>query len=460
MKGVEYKMMKGVEYKMKTKHYDVVVVGGGPSGIAAGLASARQGAKTLIIEKCGFLGGVAASGIPFINFFNRNKKQIIKGIAEEIYQNLRNKGACLEHKYPPKGHLDSITFIDPNWVKIITEEMLLEAKADLLYHTFAFGAEIEGKRLTAINIANKGGAQKITADCFVDATGDGDLAAFAGAEFEKGRPSDGLMQPMSLIFSLVNVDLQKLGNEWDEVPVNAKPVDGNKPYNIHPTTQLYEWYEILKKMDLFHDSGHHVWAGTLRDNELTYVNIVRVSKLDPTDPVELSMAEVEGRRQIKKLIGFFNKHIPGLEKAHIGSIASQIGIRESRRIIGEYMLTADDILSGRKFEDAISKNSYCIDIHNPEGKGWNAYFIKAEDASYDIPYRCLVPKNINGLLVAGRCISTTYEALASIRIMPSCMAIGQGAGTAAAISSSKKIAPREIDVKELRGMLKEDGAVI
>jgi len=445
---------------MKTKHYNVVVVGGGPSGIAAGLASARHGAKTLIIEKCGFLGGVAASGIPFVDFFNSNKKQLIKGIAEEIYHNLKNKGAALGHKYFSKGHLDSITFIDPNWVKIITEEMLLEAKVDILYHTFAFGAEIEGKRLTSINIANKGGAQKITADCFVDATGDGDIAAFAGAEFEKGRPSDGLMQPMSLIFSLVNVDLQKLGNEWDEAPINAKPVDGDKSYNIHPTTQLSKWDEILKKMNLFHDSGHYVWAGTLRDNELTYVNIVRVSKLDPTDPVQLSLAEIEGRRQIKKVIEFFNKYIPGLEKAHIGAIASQIGIRESRRIIGEYTLTADDIIFGRKFEDAISKNGYCIDIHDPEGKGWNAYFVKAEDASYDIPYRCLVPKNINGLLTAGRCISTTYEALASTRVMPSCMAIGQGAGSAAAISSSKKIVPREIDVKELRGMLKEDGAVI
>lgn len=440
--------------------YDVAVVGGGPAGFAAALSSARNGAKTILVERYGFVGGVAASGLPFLNFFNRNRKQVIKGVAEELVQRLKKENATTGHIFPKRGHIDSIAFVEPEWVKIVAEEMLIEAGCDILYHTFAFDVKREANKISSVVVANKGGKHEIKAHCFVDATGDGDIAAFGGAEYQKGRMPDGLMQAMSLIFRLGRVDVEKVGELWREAPVFATPFGTEREYNIHPTAMLNGWEDILKKMKLFEDEGHWVWSGTLQDGELTYVNTIRVSGLDPTDPVEFTKAEIEARKQLKKVLKFFNQYIPGMDKSYLTSVAPQIGIRETRRIIGEYILTAEDILVGRKFWDSIAKCGYCIDIHDPKGKGWKANFIESEDATYDIPYRCLVPNKIDGLLVAGRCISTTHEALGSTRIMPCCMALGEAAGVAAALSASTGISPRNIDVEKIQQKLVENGAII
>lgn len=198
----------------------------------------------------------------------------------------------------------------------------------------------------------------------------------------------------------------------------------------------------------------------MRENELTYVNTIRVSEKNGADAYELSEAEIEGRRQLKKVIRFLNQHVPGMEKAHITSIQNGIGIRETRRIDGEYVLTGQDIIEGRRFEDCIARNGYCIDIHDPKGQGWGVSQIQSEEQSYDIPYRCIVPERIDHLLIAGRCISATAEALASARIMPSCMALGQAAGIAAALAAEKKLAPRRLDVRQVQSVLKKSGAVI
>ncbi len=443
---------------MNQNHYHVIVVGGGPAGIAAGIAAARAGARTLLVERFGCLGGVAASGIPFINFFNRHGKQIVRGIAEELVVNLQKAGGSLGHLVPKNGHIHSIAFIDPEWVKLIAEEMLLKEKVDLLYHSFVFGAEVEDGRVAAIQVANKAGAQRYTADCFIDASGDGDVAKFAGARYEKGRPSDGLTQAMSLVFKLSGVDLETAGKAMADQPLIGTPYGSDHPQNIHLEIKLTPWDEIVERMGLFQDKGHHIWSGTLHNNELTYVNTVRVAKLDPTDPWQLSEAEIRGREQIRKILGFMKEYIPGMKDSYLGGIAQQIGIRETRRIMGQYVLTAEDVLSGRKFEDAVVKFGYCIDIHDPEGKGWQARQIEAADGYYEIPYRCLVPERVDGLLVAGRCISTTHEALASTRIMPCCMALGQAAGTAAALVGRGGIQPRKLDPKQLRSELLKNGA--
>lgn len=445
---------------MYRQKYDVIVAGGGTAGIAAALSAARSGAHVLLIEKNAYAGGTAASGLPFVDFFNRNGRQVVAGIAEELMNRLFQEKASLGHIRTSGGHLNSVTMIDPEWVKIIAEEMLLESGCDILYHTFVCAAEVEGNCLKSIVAANKNGLTEFHADCFIDTTGDGDLAKFAGAKYHQGRESDGLCQAMSLLFKLGDVDVERATGLFSENPIKACPVGGDHEYNLHISGKLTNWNDIILKEEIFPHPDHNIWAGTMRENELTYVNTIRVSEKNGADAYELSEAEIEGRRQLKKVIRFLNKHVPGMEKAHITSIQNGIGIRETRRIDGEYVLTGQDIIEGRRFEDCIARNGYCIDIHDPKGQGWGVSRIQSEEQSYDIPYRCIVPERIDHLLVAGRCISTTAEALASTRIMPSCMALGQAAGTAAAMAAEQGQVPRNLDIKHLQAVLKKDGAVI
>ena len=445
---------------MYQQKYDVIVAGGGTAGIAAALSSSRANAKVLLIEKNSYVGGTAASGLPFIDFFNRDGRQIVAGIAEELMKQLFREKAALKHIRTSGGHLNSVTMIDPEWLKIIAEEMLLESGCDILYHSFVCGANVENDTLSSITVANKNGLTIFQADCFIDTTGDGDLAKFSGARYHQGRERDGLCQAMSLLFKLGDVDVERTTALFSENPVVACPVGGDHEYNLHISGKLSKWNDIIKKDEIFPHPDHNIWAGTMRQNELTYVNTVRVSEKNGADAYELSEAEIEGRAQLKKVIYFLNKYVPGLEKAHITSIPNGIGVRETRRIDGEYVLTGKDVIEGRKFEDRIARNGYCIDIHDPKGQGWGISRIQSQDQSYDIPYRCIVPVRIDNLLVAGRCISTTSEALASTRIMPSCMALGQAAGIAAALSADKKIAPRKLNVEEIQNILKKSGALI
>lgn len=445
---------------MKRKMYDVIVAGGGTAGISAALAAAREGAEVLLLEKNAYVGGTAASGLPFLDFFSRDGEKIIGGQAEELVQRLYKEKAALGHVRTSGGHLNSVTMIDPEWVKLIAEEMLIESGCDILYHSFVCAAEVEQMALKSITVANKDGLTKLKARCFIDTTGDGDLARFAGARYFLGREEDGLCQAMSLLFKLGDVDVEKATSLFSENPIVACPVGGKHEYNLHISGRLSRWDDVIEKENIFPHRDHNIWAGTMRENELTYVNTVRVSGKNGADARELSDAEIEGRRQLKKVIRFLNEYVPGMEKAHITSIPNGIGIRETRRVEGEYILNKDDILQGRKFEDGIAKNGYCIDIHDPKGNGWGVSYIQSNDHCYDIPYRCLVPKVIDNLLVAGRCISTTTEAQASIRIMPSCMTQGEAAGIAAAMSAEENIVPRDINVCRLREKLKQKGAIL
>lgn len=450
-------LMQQAERRM---HYDIIVAGGGTAGISAALSAARMGGKVLLIEKNSYVGGTAASGLPFIDFFTKDGRQIVAGQAEELMNRLYKEKAALGHIRTSGGHLNSITMIDPEWVKIIAEEMLLESGCDILYHSFVCGARVEKNTLKSVVVANKNGLTDLEADCFIDTTGDGDLAKFSGAEYHLGRDSDGLCQAMSLLFKLGDVDVEKVTSLFGESPIVAEPLGGSHSYNLHVSGKLSQWNDVILRENIFPHADHNIWAGTLRENELTYVNTVRVSEKNGADAYELSEAEIEGRRQLKKLIRFLNAHVPGMEKAHITSIPNGIGVRETRRIEGEYILTGEDILQGRKFEDCIAKNGYCIDIHDPKGAGWGVSFIQSEDACYDIPYRCIVPKTIDHLLVAGRCISTTAEALASTRIMPSCMALGEAAGVGAALAAAGKLSPRKVEVKQIQKELRRRGAIV
>lgn len=445
---------------MYQQSYDVIVSGGGTAGIAAALSSARAGAKVLLIEKNAYVGGTAASGLPFIDFFTKDGVQIAAGIAEELMQRLYKEKSALGHIHTSGGHLNSVTMIDPEWVKLIAEEMLLENGCDILYHSFVCAANVEGNCLKSIAVANKNGLTDFRAKCFVDTTGDGDLAKFAGATYHQGRESDGLCQAMSLLFKLGDVDVERATDLFSENPIVARPLGGAHAYNLHISGKLSKWNDVILKENIFPHADHNIWAGTLRENELTYVNTVRVSEKNGADAYELSEAEIEGRRQLKKIIRFLNEYVPGMEKAHITSMPNGIGVRETRRIEGKYILTGEDILKGRKFDDCIAKNGYCIDIHDPKGQGWGVSFIESDDHCYDIPYRCILPREIDNLLVAGRCISTTAEAMASTRIMPTCMALGEAAGIAAAIAADKTILPRDVEVGQIQKKLRQNGAIV
>ena len=444
---------------MKTR-YDVIVSGGGPAGIAAAVQAARLGADTLLLEKNAFVGGCAASGLPFLNFFSRKKEQVIAGVGDEFIRRMQAEKAALPHVLTQGGHVDSITMIDPEWVKIVAEEMLLEAGVHILYESFICGTEVEQDMVKSILVANKAGLTKFTAKCFVDATGDADITAFSGAAFGYGRESDHEAQAMSLVARVANVDVPKVSAAFPVSPIVTVPLGADHAYNLHVTGKLTPWNDVLREMRLFNHDDHDFWGGTCRDGELTYVNVTRVAHLDPTDPEGNTAANIEARRQLKGMMQFFNRYIEGMENAYIASTPNGIGIRETRRIKGVYTLTEAAVLEGRSFPDAVARNGYCIDIHDPSGKSWGARFIRSESGSYDIPYGCLVPEKMDGLLVAGRAISATHEAQGSIRIMPACMATGQAAGAAAALSALTGVTPRALAVSTLQEVLRKAGAIL
>ncbi|MCL4426144.1 MAG: FAD-dependent oxidoreductase, partial [Firmicutes bacterium] len=296
----------------------------------------------------------------------------------------------------------------------------------------------------------------IEAGVFVDATGDADIAALAGVPCEKGRAEDGAMQPVSLIFRMANVDLAQV-----------EAYMGSHPEEFHHRTH----FDQLGRIPLVSVSGFFsIWRGAVGRGEIDIprerilffrgarldvvtVNTTRILGIDGTSTSDLTRAEIEGRRQAWTVSRFLQKNIPGFEKAFLMDTGVQIGVRETRRIMGEYILTQEDILEGRTFPDDVARGAYSIDIHDVKSSS----FVQLEAPEYGIPYRCLVPKKVENLLVAGRSISTTREAQASIRVTPTCMATGQAAGTAAAVSAMEGIKPREVSGERLHEMLQNQG---
>lgn len=442
------------------KSYDIVVVGGGPAGINAAIAAGRKKKKVLLIERHGFLGGMStiASVYPWMTFHTENGTQVIKGIAEEIVQKLKDRGASPGHLRDTCGFVYSVTPYDPEVYKVLAVELLQDAGVDLLVHSFVDHLTVENDRITAIEITSKSGRMKIQAEQFIDASGDADLAYLSGAPTLKGRDGDQKTQPLTMKFRMRGVDLEKIkehmlnhqDNFFKKTPFDELP--------DLPLTAVQGFYKEWKEANLPINRDQVLFfAGPAKDEVL--VNMTRVQDLDGTRIEDLTKAEFEGRKQVLMIADFLVKWIPGFEEASISSTGAQIGIRESRRIEGEYTLTKEDVTAGKAFEDVISKSGYPIDIHAPSGNGMEIAWVEG-DGSFDIPYRTLVPKKINNLLVAGRCISTTHEALATTRLTPSAMAVGQAAGTAASLALETKCSPRDIDVKRLQDMLVEDGMVL
>lgn len=436
---------------------DVLVVGGGPSGIMAAKAASKDSRlKVMLIESRGYLGGNLTIGLPVLAFLGPKGNQIIKGEPQRFIDRLRAKGAASSHK-PCKLHV-SLTIIDGEQVKATAFEMLEEAGVEVQLYTFFSDAIVEDGVVRGVIVESKAGRQAILAKTVIDCTGDADVAFRSGVECHKGDAQGG-MQPPTLMFSMRGVAVDDLRNaivhhpELYDMDIMPKEqfVSGN-----FITVGLRSRIERAREEGLDLPVNRTILISSL-EPDVIWVNMTRVCGTDSTDPLNYTHCEVEAGRQIPVVVEYLRRYVPGFENALIDKVAPFTGIRESRVIVGKYVLTAEDVLSMKKFEDPVCLAGYPVDLHH--AKGGDCTLIYSEDA-YQIPYRVLVPRTVGGLLVAGRCSSMNHEAMAATRVMSTCMALGEAAGTAARLSVANEVQPADVDYKLLREELLASGVCL
>lgn len=436
---------------------DVLVVGGGPSGIIAAQAAAEDGLKVALIDSRSFLGGNLTIGLPILGFLGQKGNQIIKGLPDKFIQRLKDQDAASEHR-PCPLHM-SLTLVEQEAVKSTALEMLREAGVEIMLYTFFSDVIMEADTIKGVIIESKSGREAIMSKVIIDCSGDADVAYRAGVPCEKGNEKGG-MQPPTLMFCLGNVDSDKLRMSIAQEPrtyltdfIPAEYFGQNHQFIV---VGLRGLMEKAREDGLDLPVERTILITGLRKGDM-WVNMSRISGVDGTDPASLSHGEIEGREQIKKIQKYLLKYVPGFENAYFTKMAPFLGIRETRRIVGKYVMTQEDILGCARFDDAIAVASYPLDIHHPEGGGCTLTWC---GDCYDIPYRSLLPINVKNLLVAGRSISTTHEAMSAIRVMAPCMAMGEAAGRAAKMAVRNGIAPDQIDVEKLRKELQTSGAFL
>jgi hypothetical protein len=443
---------------------DVLVVGGGPAGLGAAIGAAQAGARVVLAERYGFLGGNATAALvmPLMSFHTsqptKEKKgattllptdhgpgeAIIAGALKTLLEKLVKAGGAIE----PSLATGYVVPFDPEWFKLIALELLDEAGVQFLFHAFASGVLRDTRgtgRVEGAVMETKSGPLALRARVTIDCTGDGDLAVLAGAPAEIGR-ADGLVQPMTLMFRVVEFHRAGFEAYVEQHPKQWRGVHGLWDL-VREASEAGE-LRLPREDILFFATPHE---------EEVSVNSTRVTRVLGTDVWDLAFAEWASRRQMRQIAEFLRRYVPGFEKSYVAQSGVQVGVRETRRILGDYQLTADDVLAARKFDDAIARGAYPIDIHNPTGTGTLLKRLPPGE-SYDIPMRCLVPRNTDGLLVAGRCISGTHEAHSSYRVMPIVMATGQAAGVCAALAARRGALPRQVAVAEVQRELVRQGA--
>ena len=437
---------------------DILVVGGGAAGISAAISAARNGAKTILVEYNGFLGGISAT-LPWLGFHDREYRQVVKGLSHEIVQKLYDMGASTNYIFDPK--CSSFVSIDSHSWKCLAIEMANDAGVKIMLHTHVVDVIREGNEIKGVVVEHKTGRQNIYAKVTIDCSGDGDVAYKGGVSWEKGRTEDGLVQAPTLVFRLGGIDSTNFINIVKDEVYNYR--EWLKPYpllmkkTISNIEQNYSFIIgglaalIIKARgagDFDLPQTRIVGVKSHRPDQLTLVT-TRVLGLDPTNVDSVSNAYVKLYDQIPQLVKFFQKYVPGCDNSYLLEIAPMLGIRESRRIMGDYILNADDLIIGKVFEDAIAMGGYHIDIHRPKGTWVESHNVRA----YTIPLRSLIAKGVNGLLMAGKCISATHEAIASTRVIPICMAQGEAAGTAAALAIKSDINVRQLNISKLQKQL-------
>ncbi len=437
---------------------DVAVVGGGCAGLGAAIAAARNGAKTALIEQLGFLGGcITATHMDAFWMFRAGRHRAIEGLVIEMLGRVKQMGGLI-------GEPGGRCYVDVETFKLFCDRIIAETGIELWLHSQGVFPAMEGNAVRGVITESKSGRKAILAKAVVDGSGDGDIAYRAGAPSALGRESDGLTEPLGIGFRLSGVDVRKIRQY-----AAAHPDD--KYFNSYVTkAKAAGDFPINRKRIMYH--GWNEDTG-----EITGVNVVRIQHKDPTSTRDLTAAELEGREQIFKVEAFLRKYVPGFEKAQIAAIPTQVAPREGRRIIGGYVLTQQDIMKGSRFDDVVAVSPAFIDYHHPEGDGTTLVYpglgkqgaesetmetlfsdtVFADAATYDIPYRCLLPNGVENVLTAGRCMSAEAVAVGSLRYLPISFATGQAAGTAAALAAKQGKSPRELDVEELQKTLVEQG---
>lgn len=436
---------------------DVLVVGGGPSGIIAALAAAEDGLNVAIIESRSFLGGNMTIGLPVLGFLGQKGNQIIKGIPQRFIDRLAEIGAASEHR-PCPLHM-SLTLVEPESVKAVAFDMLKERGVFVLLYTCFTNVLIENDQLKGVIIESKSGRESILAKVIIDCTGDADVAFRSGVPCSQGNEQGGV-QPPTLMFSMGNVDTDILRMSIAKEPETYQ--SDFIPNAYFGQNDKYILVGLRGQMQKAKQEGFSlptertIVITGLKKGE-TWINMTRVNGIDGTDPISLTEGEYLARKQIDDIIKYLITSVPGFEDSHLLRIAPFLGIRETRRIIGEYVMNREDILSCRKFDDGIAVASYPLDIHHPVGGDCT---LEWSGDCYDIPYRSLLPLKAKNLLVAGRSISTTHKAMSAVRVMAPCMAMGEAAGRAAKMAVRNKISPSEIKVTKLRKELLAKGAYL
>jgi hypothetical protein len=426
--------------------YEVVILGGGPAGIAAAVAAARAGRRTLLIERYGFLGGMGtAAGVTNFCGLHANvhggMHRVVQGIASDLLGRIDRLGG-LNAPHLILGKIFAQAY-DTAAYKIAADDLLGAHKVDMLFHALGAGVVMHDQaRIAVLLVETKAGRQAIRADIFIDCSGDGDLAAWAGAPFEVGDREGHMLYP-SMMFRINGVDPEKAGEAWKTIPALMEKAEAagthtfpRKAAIVRPQGSGIEW-------------------------RVNFTQLARAdgSAINGIEPDDLTRGEIEGRRQAVEAFAFL-RTVPGFEKSYIVDLPPQLGIRETRRLVGGYQLSGEDVLGCASFEDSIGVNGWPIEAHVagdviftfppiPESRGFN-----------ELPYRMLVPKAVDNLLVAGRCASMTHEGQSAARVSGACFAMGEAAGSAAALALSGNTKPRDIAVEKLQHALRQQGAFI
>ena len=466
--------------------YDVVVVGGGTSGVAVAIAAARAGANTILIERHGTLGGqLNVSGPPgfaYAYMFNPRGEQIIAGIMEETHNRLLKEGHAVPHTTPDFRIGYSFSLVDPDYWGLMIFEMMTENNVHLLLHSLAVDVLKDGHTMRGVVVENVSGRLAVLGNSVIDCTGEGHISAKAGAPYEQ-VPKDQL-EPHTLSFTVDGVD-------WEKV---LRYVRDNAEYDFNPMTHPYlNWtqeqiVERIRKVKDITEISNFMGYYSLRDKALAagewhqysgvgffimprdnghfqahFQHSSQVDNVDPTNIRDLTYCEIECRKQVLMALKFIKKYMPGFEKSYLSRVCMELRIRESRRIMGDYVLRKEDVAEARKFKDVIGKSSFSSGAKHVATSETISYadIVHPKDGgSYDIPYRCLVPQVIDNLLVGGKAISTDRDSYA--RFLQETMVTGQAAGVAAAICARKGISPRQLeqDVTELQEVLLKQGAIL
>ena len=444
---------------------DVLVIGGGPSGICAAIASARSGAETLLIEQNGYCGGMATAGLvaPFMTCYDSGgNSMLIKGLFEEIVNRLVEIGGAIHPSkiptssaftsYITAGHIH-VTPFKAEALKLVADKMLSEAGVRILYHTSFVDAITSGEQIEHVIVLRKEGLCSVKAKVVIDCTGDGDCAAAAGVPFTLGN-GNGRIQPATMFFRIGNVDSEKIDDDIEKNRDNFYRKDGVNYRSLHwwvsKAQKAGDWTLDRVSIGLFRGVDEDEWS----------INTSRIMDIDGTKSESLTRGEQIGREQADQIFAFLKKYVPGCENAKLLQTGSTLGIRETRHIEGLKTLTLDDILNCHVPDDSVFIAANSIDVHGRFGPKSNEYITIPEGKYYGVPYGCLVAKGLSNLLVAGRSLSADSEAAGAVRVMPPCMAMGQAAGTAAALSVKSNVTVRNIDVTSLRKELIKNGVML